>query len=72
MWVLFTFFSNLKTLKSEVVISGSRTDKLWIGIALTVSFIVVLVAFFMPLFDGMNSLDYLDNLFNSISKGSAY
>jgi hypothetical protein len=52
--------------------SGSRTGKLWIGIALMVSFIVVLVAFFMPLFDGMNGLDYLDNLYNSISKGSAY
>ena len=32
-------------------------------------FIAVLVAIFMPLFDGQNALDYLDNLYNSISKG---
>lgn len=52
--------------------SRSRTTKLWIGIALMASFIVVLVIFFMPLFDGHNGLNYLDNLYNSISKGSAY
>jgi hypothetical protein len=52
--------------------SGSRKGKLWIGIALMVSFIVVLVVFFMPVFAGQNGLDYLDNLYNSISKGSAY
>ena len=51
---------------------SSRQGKLGIGIALMVSFIVVLVIFFMPLFDGKNGLDYLDNLYNSISKGSAY
>jgi len=50
----------------------SRTTKLSIGIALMVSFIVVLIVFFMPLFEGKNGLDYLDNLYNSISKGSAY
>jgi hypothetical protein len=52
--------------------SGGRKGKLWIGIALMVSFIVVLVVFFMPVFAGQNGLDYLDNLYNSISKGSAY
>jgi hypothetical protein len=36
------------------------------------SFIAVLVAIFLPLFDGQNALDYLDNLYNSISKASAY
>jgi hypothetical protein len=51
--------------------SGSKS-KLGIGIALLVSFVIVLVIFFMPLFGGMNGLDYLDNLYNSISKGSAY
>jgi len=52
----------------------SRTNptKLGIGIALLVSFIIVLVVFFMPVFEGKNGLDYLDNLYNSISKGSAY
>jgi hypothetical protein len=37
-----------------------------------VTFIAVLVGIFMPLVDGGNALDYLDNLYNSISKGSAY
>ncbi len=52
--------------------SRTNTTKLGIGIALLVSFIVVLVVFFMPVFDGKNGLDSLDNLYNSISKGSAY
>lgn len=42
------------------------------GIAMMVGFLIVLSIFFMPLFDGKNGLNYLDNLFNSISKGSAY
>jgi hypothetical protein len=37
-----------------------------------IGFLVVLVFFFMPVFNGKNGLDYLDNLYNSISKGSAY
>jgi hypothetical protein len=52
--------------------SGGKTVKLGIGLALLASFIVVLVIFFMPVFEGQNGLDYLDNLYNSISKGSAY
>ena len=51
---------------------SSRKSRLAIGISLLVSFIIVLVIFFMPVFDGKNGLDYLDNLYNSISKGSAY
>ena len=50
----------------------NRRTKLLIGVALMASFLVVLVAIFLPLFDGDNALDYLDNLYNSISKGSAY
>ncbi|WP_287126773.1 hypothetical protein [Desulfobacter sp.] len=42
------------------------------GIGLMAVFLIVLVMFFMPLLNGKNGLDYLDNLFNSISKGSAY
>jgi hypothetical protein len=42
------------------------------GILMLLSFSAVLVAIFMPLFKGQNGLDYLDSLFNSISKGSAY
>lgn len=42
------------------------------GIGLMAVFLIVLVMFFMPLLNGKNGLEYLDNLFNSISKGSAY
>lgn len=51
---------------------SGRKSKLAIGITLLVSFFVVLVIFFMPIIDGQNGLNYLDNLYNSISKGSAY
>ncbi len=51
---------------------SGRKSKLAIGITLLVSFIIVLVIFFMPVFGGQNGLNYLDNLYNSISKGSAY
>ncbi len=47
------------------------------GLLLLVSFFAILVAIFMPLFPGatgkkVNGLDYLDNFFNELSKGSAY
>ena len=42
------------------------------GMGLMAGFLIVLIAIFMPLFNGHNGLNYLDNLFNSISKGSAY
>ena len=42
------------------------------GVLMMVGFIVVLILVFMPLYGGHNGLDYLDNLYNSISKGSAY
>lgn len=42
------------------------------GIGLLVVFFIVLVAMFQPLFDGHNAMAYLDNLYNSISKGSAH
>jgi hypothetical protein len=42
------------------------------GFALLVVFFIVLFAMFQPLFDGHNAMGYLDNLYNSISKGSAY
>ena len=43
-----------------------------IGLIMMVAFTVVLVIFFMPVFNGQNGLNYLDSLYNSISKGSAY
>ncbi len=42
------------------------------GLGLMITFTVVLIIFFSPVFNGRNGLDYLDNLYNSISKGSAY
>ncbi|MEF2230604.1 MAG: hypothetical protein V3571_06725 [Pseudodesulfovibrio sp.] len=40
------------------------------GLALLVAFFVVLFIMFQPVFSGHNAMQYLDNLYNSISKGS--
>ena len=50
----------------------AHKKEFWIGFAMMVGFVIVLVIFFARIFDGRNGLDYLDNLYNSISKGSAY
>lgn len=42
------------------------------GIGMMLSFTVVLVLLFLPIVDGHNPMEYMDNLYNSISKGSAY
>jgi len=42
------------------------------GVALVAAFVVVLIIIFSPVFKGQNGLEYLDSLYNSISKGSAY
>ncbi len=42
------------------------------GVGLLAVFLVVLVVMFLPIFKGHNALEYLDALYNSISKGSAY
>jgi hypothetical protein len=46
--------------------------KFYGGFGMMVAFIIVLIIFFSPIYSGQNGLDYLDNLYNSISKGSAY
>ena len=44
-----------------------------IGSGLLIGFAIVFFIMFMPIFGaGQNALNYFDNLFNSISKGSAY
>ena len=49
-----------------------------VGVALAISFFVVLALIFTPMFGndangkGMNGLDYADDLFNKLSKGSSY
>lgn len=52
--------------------SRIEKKKLGAGIFLMVTFIAVMVVIFLPIFPGGNALNYLDNLYNSISKGSAY
>ena len=47
-------------------------SKFYGGMGLLAAFVIVLIAIFLPLFNGQNGLNYLDSLFNSIAKGSAY
>jgi hypothetical protein len=42
------------------------------GVGMMAVFVVVLIIVFSPVFKGQNGLEYLDALYNSISKGSAY
>ena len=46
--------------------------KFYTGVAMLALFTVVLVIMFSPVFDGKNGMEYTDELYNSISKGSAY
>ena len=48
-----------------------QKHSLFKGVTLLGTFLVVLVLLFLPFFRGQNALEFLDNLFNSISKGSA-
>jgi hypothetical protein len=50
----------------------ANKKKFYGGIGLMMAFAVVLVIVFSPVFNGQNGLEYLDALYNSISKGSAY
>ncbi|MDY0038938.1 MAG: hypothetical protein RBS57_01400 [Desulforhabdus sp.] len=43
-----------------------------LGALLAISFLVVLVIMFLPLFGGRNAFEASDRLFNSIAKGSTY
>ena len=42
------------------------------GMLLAVTFLGVLYLIFQPLFDGKNGLEFSDDLFNKLSKGSSY
>jgi len=50
------------------------TDKIkfYTGMGMLVLFAGVLAIMFSPVFDGKNGMQYVDELYNSISKGSAY
>ncbi len=50
----------------------ARKKEFTLGLGLLIAFFAVLAVFFSPVFNGHNGLDYLDSLYNSISKGSAY
>jgi hypothetical protein len=44
----------------------------YMGIILAVTFFAILLLIFSPVFGGKNGLDYADDLFNKLSKGSSY
>jgi hypothetical protein len=49
-----------------------QKKEFYIGSGLLAGFVVVLIIMFSPLFNQQNALEFLDDLYNSISKGSAY
>jgi len=50
-----------------------RNKKMFgLGMVLCISFFTVLLAIFTPLFGGKNGLQFADNSFNKLSKGSSY
>jgi hypothetical protein len=50
----------------------AKEKEFYTGLGLIMGFVIVLILFFVPFYRGKNGLNYLDNLYNSISKGSAY
>lgn len=50
----------------------AKKGEFYTGAGMMAAFVLVLIIIFMPVFKGHNGLDYLDSLYNSISKGSAY
>ena len=50
----------------------AHKKKFTLGLMMLIAFFAVLTLFFTPIFGDLNGLDYLDSLYNSISKGSAY
>lgn len=50
----------------------AQKKEFYSGVGMLAAFVVVLIIIFSPVFNGHNGLEYLDSLYNSISKGSAY
>ena len=48
------------------------TKKFFTGLGLLLSFAILMAIIFSPVFHGRNGLEYMDSLYNSISKGSAH
>ena len=53
---------------------STRTDRkmLFTGFGMLTAFTVILVLIFVPLFEAGNALNFMDALYNSVSKDSAY
>lgn len=47
-------------------------DKALLGLSLAISFLVLLALVFAPIFQGMNGLEFSEQLFNRLAKGSSY
>ena len=45
--------------------------RFFLGFGLIIGFIILIIVIFLPVFNGGNCLEYMDSLYNSISKGSA-
>ncbi len=59
------------TEKKKVLVRNKKTFSM--GLALGVSFLVILMLMFSPIFGkGRNGLEYSDDLFNKLAKGSSY
>ncbi len=50
----------------------AKKKEFYSGLGLLLVFILVLTLIFSPVIKGKNALEYLDSLYNSISKGAAY
>jgi hypothetical protein len=50
----------------------AHKKEFYCGVGMVIAFVVILIIMFSPVFKGQNALQYLDSLYNSISKGSAY
>lgn len=50
----------------------ANKKEFFLGVGMMLGFIVVLIMMFSPIFGDKNALVYSDDLYNSISKGSAY
>jgi hypothetical protein len=51
---------------------NARKQSLLKGLGLMGSFVIVLVLLFVPIRNGQNPMEFMDSLYNSISKGSAH
>ena len=45
--------------------------RFFVGFGMFIGFIILIIIIFLPVFKGQNGLEYMDALYNSISKGSA-